>query len=176
MPPRKLLQQIKRAITAHHSETWIACVIAMWWHKHTTCMTSVGQIFWHPLTRFVNVSSQSCTYPIEKRQNGKSDENLLGVLLQTSPLPNKWIKRKAALLSPLPLSVWWTLVSDESLSWPYSAGLHVMLSHRSLPQSSHRKSVFPGHHMPSISTAMHWGQTAVWSREDCEFRQRLSNV
>lgn len=48
-------------------------------------------------------------------------------------------------LSPLPLSVWLTAVSDESLSWPYSAGSHVTLSHRSLPQGSHRKSAFPGH-------------------------------
>lgn len=96
---------------------------------------------------------------LNKWHNGKSDENLRGVLLQTSPpTPNKWIKRKAALLSPLPLSVWGTLVSDESLSWPYSAGSHVTLSHRSLPQGSHRKSLFPGHYMLSISTALRWGK------------------
>lgn len=83
--------------------------------------------------KLVDVNSRSCTHPTEKWHNGKSDENLLELLLQTSAPPNKWIKHKAALLSPLPLSVWWTLVSDESLSWPYSAGSHVMLSHRSLP-------------------------------------------
>lgn len=51
---------------------------------------------------------------------------------------------KLPLLSPLPMSVWWTLVSDGSLSWPYSAGSRAMLSHRSLPRGPHRKSWLPG--------------------------------
>lgn len=48
--------------------------------------------------------------------NRKSDENLMGVSLRTPPSlppPNKWIKRKAALLSPLPLSVW----EDSGIWW-----------------------------------------------------------
>lgn len=98
-------------------------------------------------TRLVHVRSQSCSYPSEKWHNGKSDENLLGVSLQTSPPPNKWIKRKAALLSPLPLSVWWTLVSDEPLSWPYSVTCHVITQvpspglpqEESVPRALHAK-------------------------------------
>lgn len=56
-------------------------------------------------------------------------------------------------LSPLPLSVWWTLVSDGSLSSPYSAGSWAMLSHRPLPRGSHRKSRLPGHRGERNSTA-----------------------
>ena len=33
------------------------------------------------------------------------------------------------------------------LSWPYSPGSHAMLSDMSLPQGSHRKSLFPCHNM-----------------------------
>lgn len=133
-------------------------------------MACVGRTFILAIfATLVDVSSLSCTYTAERWHNGKSDEDLRGVLLQTSsppPVPpNKWIKRKAVPLSPLPLSVWWTLVSDESLSGPYSAGSHVMLSHRSLPQGSHRKSLFPGHYMPSISAAYGEGKNAMWSRE-----------
>lgn len=69
------------------------------------------------------------------------------------PSPNKWTKRKAALLSPLPLSVLWTLVSDEFLSCPYRTGSHAMLSHGSLPRGPHRKSQLPGHREKSNSTA-----------------------
>lgn len=143
-----------------------------------TYMTCVGQTFTQTsFTKLEDVSSQGHTYPTEKWHNGKSDENLLGVSPQTSPPPNKWIKRKPALLSPLPLSVWWTLVSDESLSWPYSAGSHVMLSHRSLPQGSHRKSLLPGHHTCQVSQ-LPYGEEKMQRGQGrtVNFRQGLSNV
>lgn len=84
---------------------------------------------------------------LNKWHNGKCDENLLESY--SKPKHHHYqisgSNAKAASLSPLPLSVWLALVSDESLSWPYSPGSHVTLSHRSLPRGSHRKSVFPGH-------------------------------
>lgn len=84
---------------------------------------------------------------LNKWHSGKCDENLLESY--SEPKHHHYqisgSNAKAASLSPLPLSVWLALVSDESLSWPYSAGSHVTLSHRSLPRGSHRKSVFPGH-------------------------------
>lgn len=91
------------------------------------------------------ITTSSTSYPNNTRVMG-SPMRISWESPKTSvPSPNKWIKRKAAFLSPLPLSVLWTLVSDESLSCAYSAGSHAMLSDRSLPRGSHRKSQLPGH-------------------------------
>lgn len=110
---------------------------------------------------------------LNKSHNGKCDENLLESC--SKPKHHHYqisgSNAKAASLSPLPLSVWLALVSDESLSWPYSPGSHVMLSHRSLPWGSHRKSVFPGHlNCPAVQR----GEKRKGGQEqDFEFRRTV---
>lgn len=153
----------KRVIIVYAEKIWIS------FHKHTKYMTRSGKML--TLTwRYGKCYPPKAT--LNKWHNGKCDENLLESY--SKPKHHHYqisgSNAKAASLSPLPLSVWLALVSDESLSWPYSAGSHVTLSLRSLPRGSHRKSVFPGHlNCPAVQRGKKegWSRAGLWIEAHC---------